>query len=69
MIFTAAAFHREVSKGTLLRAYGAFSVMDFVTRPKKKKSLKIYEQRAADYAADLSGPIREELMTSECRSV
>ena len=38
---------------------------DFVTVEKPKESMKIYEQRAADDAADLSGPVESLVQISE----
>lgn len=49
-----------VSKGTHITALGEMTLVDFITlEAEKDQGDKIYEMRAADYAADLSGPVRE----------
>jgi len=48
----------------VLRTYGTMTMMDWVSRGKPKPSDKIYEQRAADYAAGLNKPIPEDSQES-----
>jgi len=57
--------HRKLSQGTVLNAHGNMMLTDFVTVEKPKESMKIYEQRAADDAADLSGPVESLVQISE----
>lgn len=47
------------AESKVLRTYGTMTMMDWVSRGKPKPSDKIFEQRAADYAADLNKPIPE----------
>jgi len=50
----------KFSRGTMLRSRGTMLLTDWISMSKSEDHLKIFEQRAADYAADLQGPIREE---------